>query len=278
MIAPPDVAWGDDVGVAYADPDEVLDPCAFSVAYPLYSVDSELSTESSNRQWSCRLLPCLPPLGLVSASLGLQLGAVFLLLAAASNGKRLHGLKPSSFDPELPAIYTYLLQRDPKTYAWCLAYVFAALLLLFCVLTTGATAIAVFLGCCKWARVMRGLSIVQAFICLGAAATCATWLAGYAVAQSGLRGTNINAFLAPFNYGTLLFVKTHEVMIRAAGVMLAAATGASARASRATCHDTAVGATVYVHPRMHSSKHSKASSSPCTHSKHRQDLFSVTHR
>ncbi|CDI87523.1 hypothetical protein, conserved [Eimeria praecox] len=233
MIAPPDVTWRGDVGVAYADPDEVLDPCAYSVAYPLYSVDSELSTESSNRQWSCRLLPCLPPLGLVSASLGLQLGAALLLLAAASNGKRLHGLQPSLVDPELPAIYTYWMQRDPKTYAWCLAYVFVALLLIFCFLTTGATALA-----------PGAASHLHAFICLAAAATCATWLAGYSVAQSGWQGTSVNAFLAPFNYGTLLFVKTHEVMIRAAGTMLAAATGASARASRATCHDTAVGATL----------------------------------
>ncbi|CDJ35596.1 uncharacterized protein EMH_0005690 [Eimeria mitis] len=244
MILPPDVTWRGDVGVTYADPDEVLDPCAFSVAYPLYSVDSELSTEASNRQWSCRLLPCLPPLGLVSASLGLQLGAAFLLLAAASNGKRLHGLQPSLIDPELPAIYIYLLQRDPKTYAWCCAYVFAWLLLIFCLLATGATAVAVVLGCCKWARVMRGLSIVQAFICLATAATCGAWLSGWAVAQSGWRTASVAAFLAPFNYGTLLFAKTHEPMIRAAGIMLAAATGASCRASRATCHDTAVGATV----------------------------------
>lgn len=250
MIAPPDVTLREDVGVTYADPDEVLDPCAFSVAYPLYSVDSELSTESSNRQWSCRLLPCLPPLGLVSASLGLQLGAGLLLLAAASNGKRLHWLTPSLVDPELPAIYPYLMQRDPKTYAWCLAYAWAALVLIFCLLTTGATVVAVLLGCCKWARAVRGLSIVQAIICFLTAATCATWLAGYAVAQSGWTGATVIAFLAPFNYGTLLFVKTHEGMIRAAGVMLAAATGASARASRATCHDTAVGATVYGHPNI----------------------------
>ncbi|CDJ50865.1 hypothetical protein, conserved [Eimeria brunetti] len=249
MIAPADVTWRGDVGVAYADPDEVLDPCAFSVAYPLYSVDSELSTESSaNKQWSCRLLPCLPPLGLVCASLGLQLGASFLLFASASNGKRLHGLVASLSDPELPAIYTYILVRDPKTYAWCLAYVLAALVLFFSLLATGATALAVFLGCCKWARVMRGLSIVQAFVCLATAAICGTWLAGYAVSQSGWQAVSVQAFMAPFNYGTLLFIKTHEGMIRAAGVMLAAATGASARASRATCHDTAVGATVYVRP------------------------------
>lgn len=243
MIASPDVAWRGDVGVAYADPDEVLDPCAFSVAYPLYSVDSELSTESSNRRWSCRLLPCLPPLGLVSASLGLQLGAGFLLLAAATNGQRLHGLTPSILDPELPSIYTYVLIRDPKTYAWCLAYVLSGLLIAFSVVAAVAAAVAISLACCKWARALRALAIAQSLICIAAAVACGMWLAGYAVSQSGSNNAAIQRFLKPFNYGTLLFAKTHEVMLRAAGTMAAVGAAASARTSRATCHDTAVGAT-----------------------------------
>ncbi|CDJ39504.1 hypothetical protein, conserved [Eimeria tenella] len=242
MIAPADVVWRGDVGVTYADPEEVLEPGALTVAYPLYSVDSELSTESSNRQWTCRLLPCLPPLGLVAASVGLQLGAALLLLAAATNGMRLHGLLPNILDPELPSIYIYVLQRDPKTYAWCLAFVLVALLLIFTFAVAVAGAVAIYLGCCKWAKVLRALSIVQSLICLATTVTCGMWLCGYAVAQSAQRSPAVVAFMLPFNYGTLLFVKTHEHIIRAAGAMTAAATAASARAARATCHDTAAGA------------------------------------
>lgn len=243
MIAPTDVAWRGDVGVTYADPDEVLDPNAFSVAFPLYSVDSELSTEASNRGWSCRLLSCVPPLGLVSASLGLQLGAGFLLFAAATNGQRLHGLTPSVLDPELPSIYTYVLERDPKTYAWCLAYVLSALLIVFALAAAVAAAVAVCLACCTWARALRGLGIIQALICTAAAVSCGAWLCGYAVSQSTLSSITAANFMKPFNYGTLLFAKTHEHMLRAAGTMAAAGAAASARTSRATCQDTAVGAT-----------------------------------
>lgn len=243
MIAPADAAWRGDVGVTYANPDEVLDPCAFSVAYPLYSVDSELSTESSNREWSCRLLPCVPPLGLVSASLGLQLAAGLLLLAAATNGQRLHGLTPSLLDTELPHIHIQFIIRDPKNYAWCLAYVLSALLVLFSLLAAGAAAVAVILACCKWARVLRALGLVQAFICTATSLACGMWLAGYAVSQSGVTGVAITRFLKPFNYGTLLFAKNHEEMLRAAGAMAAAGAAASARTARATCQDTAVGAT-----------------------------------
>ncbi|XP_026194368.1 uncharacterized protein LOC113147578 [Cyclospora cayetanensis] len=242
MITPAAEAWRGDVEFTYADPDEVLDPGAFSVAEPLYSVDSELSTESSNKQWSCRLLPCLPPLGLVSASIGLQLGAALLLLAAATNGQRLHGLTPSLLDPELPLIRASFKTRDPRTYAWCLAYAWAWSLIIFVVLAVASAIMAVLLGCCKWARVLRALSIVQSLISLGTALTCCMWLSGYSVSQSSIDNAAVDQFLEPFNYGTLLFAKTHEVILRATGGMTAAAAAAAARASRATCHDTATGA------------------------------------
>ncbi|KAL8274276.1 hypothetical protein Esti_001787 [Eimeria stiedai] len=244
-VAPVDVGGRGDVAVTYPDPDEVLDPCAAaaSVAYPLYSVDSALSSESSETGWACNLPPCVPPLGLVAASLGLQLASGLVLYAVATNGQRLHGIEASLTDPELPFIHNSFAERSPKTYAWCVAYVLAALLIGPSLLAAGAAAAAVFLACPRWARVLRCLGILHACICLLTALLCGAWVSGYAVSQSGLGGTAVNSFLKPFNYGTLLFVRNHQHMLRAAGTMTAAAAAAAARFSKATCHDTAAAAT-----------------------------------
>ncbi|KAL8452140.1 hypothetical protein Emag_002510 [Eimeria magna] len=212
-VAPVDVGWRGDAAVSYPDPDEVLDPCAAaaSAAFPLYSVDSGLSSESSVVGWACDLPPCVPPLGLVAVSLGLQLASGLLLYAVAANGQRLHGIEPSLTDPELPFIHSSFTERSPKTYAWCVAYVLAALLVGPSLVAAGAAAAAIFLACPR---------------------------------QSGLGGSAVATFLKPFNYGTLLFVLKQEHMIRAAGTMAAAAAAAAARLIKATCHDTAAAATL----------------------------------
>ncbi|KAL8438138.1 hypothetical protein ACSSS7_000425 [Eimeria intestinalis] len=245
-VAPVDVGWRGDVAITYPDPDEaVLDPCGeASVAYPLYSIDSGLSSEESDLGWACNLPPCVPPLGLVSVSLGLQLGSGLLLYAVATNGQRLHGIEASLTDPELPFIHISFIERSPKTYAWCMAYVLSALLVGSSLLAAGAAAVAIFLACIRWARVVRCLGILHACICFLTALICGAWVSGYAVSQSGLSGASITAFLKPFNYGTLLFVKNHQHMLRAAGTMSAAAAAAAARLTKATCHDTAAAATL----------------------------------
>ncbi|KAL8440605.1 hypothetical protein Efla_005524 [Eimeria flavescens] len=243
MIAPVDAALQADVGVTFAEPEEALDPCVASGAFPLYSVDSELSSEASNRSWSCGLPPCIPPLGLVSAAIGMQLGAGLLLLVAATNGQRLHAIQPDPADPELPAIVGVTGERSPKTYAWCIAYVLSALLLLGAAAAAAAAAVAVCRACSWWARLLRGISIVTALICGATCVFCGFWLSGLAVAQSAITNAAVSDFLMPFNYGTQLFTYKHEHVLRAAGTLAAAAAAAAARTAKATCHDTAAAAT-----------------------------------
>lgn len=256
MLVPGDVVLREDVGVCYADPDALLDPVEFA-APPFaraYCIDSaSSSTVTEPRRLRCGLRCCLPPLGLLATAAGACLSAGLLLLLAAVNGKRLHFLVGGLLNPELPALgNAFLLAnpllnnsfvlRDPKTYAWCLAYVLSALLCL-CGVVMPVLAVSAFMrGSHLLSKTTRALAIGMSLLGAVAAAVSAVWLGGCFASGWASPGVWAQQFLRQFNYGTVLFAHKHETLIRTSGTMAAITAAASGLSARTTCGDTATGA------------------------------------